>query len=93
MVQPMDVHDDQIAPPAPDELTTAERGEHAFRLLLARFRASNPRFRIADSVIRRYHLSMSTRGFVILAVAVKPDKADFARALVAARARYSRHGA
>jgi hypothetical protein len=26
-----------------------------------------PRFRISDDVVRRYHLSMSTRGFVILA--------------------------
>jgi hypothetical protein len=49
------------------ELTVAERGERTFEVLLSRFRSAQPRFRIADSVIRRYHLSMATRGFVILA--------------------------
>ncbi len=34
--------------------------------LIARFRSSNPRFRISDDVIRRYHLAMAMRGFVIL---------------------------
>ena len=54
-------------PAAGEPLTVSQHGEQTFRLLLSRFRASNPRFRIADGVIRRYHLSMSTRGFVILA--------------------------
>jgi dynein-related subfamily AAA family protein len=37
-----------------------------FNELLARFRNENPTFRIEDDVIRRYYLSQSTRGFVIL---------------------------
>jgi hypothetical protein len=49
------------------QLLATPHGEHDFRLLLSRFRMTNPRFRISDSVIRRYHLSMATRGFVILA--------------------------
>jgi energy-coupling factor transporter ATP-binding protein EcfA2 len=40
--------------------------EGLFRSILARFRVSYPQFRIGDEVIRRYHLSMSTRGFVIV---------------------------
>ena len=40
-------------------------GEELARIISA-FRAANPRFRISDDVIRRYHLAMSTRGFVIL---------------------------
>src|SRR6187397_2452933 len=66
MARPMDVDTDETTDPSDDGLTTAERGRDALRLLLSRFRTANPRFRIADSVIRRYHLSMSTRGFVIL---------------------------
>jgi hypothetical protein len=38
----------------------------SFETLLRRFRGSFPTFRISDDVIRRYHLSISTRGFVIL---------------------------
>jgi AAA domain (dynein-related subfamily) len=49
------------------QLLATPHGEDDFRLLLSRFRMTNPRFRISDSVIRRYHLSMATRGFVILA--------------------------
>ena len=37
-----------------------------FRDVLARFRETNPTFLIDDDVIRRYHLAMQTRGFVIL---------------------------
>jgi energy-coupling factor transporter ATP-binding protein EcfA2 len=44
-----------------------ESDEARFSRLLSRFREMYPRFRISDDVIRRYHLSMSTRGFVILA--------------------------
>ncbi|MDP9329951.1 MAG: AAA family ATPase [Actinomycetota bacterium] len=40
--------------------------EGPFGSILARFRMSYPQFRIGDEVIRRYHLSMSTRGFVIV---------------------------
>ena len=38
----------------------------AFTSLLRRFRSAQPTFLIGDDVIRRYHLAMSTRGFVIL---------------------------
>jgi MoxR-like ATPase len=44
----------------------AEDQRQQLRELLVTFRAANPRFRISDDVIRRYHLAMSTRGFVIL---------------------------
>jgi hypothetical protein len=37
-----------------------------FQELVQRFHIDNPTFRIADDVIRRYHLAESTRGFVIL---------------------------
>ncbi len=47
------------------ETTTEDQGAH-LRSVLKTFRAANPRFRISDDVIRRYHLAMSTRGFVIL---------------------------
>ncbi|MGZ8570895.1 MAG: McrB family protein [Actinomycetota bacterium] len=40
--------------------------DETFRFILDRFRAAYPTFRISDDVIRRYHLSISTRGFVIL---------------------------
>ncbi|HSL12044.1 MAG TPA: AAA family ATPase [Actinomycetota bacterium] len=45
--------------------THAAHGE-AFTALLRRFRSAQPTFLIGDDVIRRYHLAMSTRGFVIL---------------------------
>ena len=73
--------------PAP---SVAEHGAYAFGQTLSRFRASNPRFRIADSVVRRYHLSMSTRGFVILAGASGTGKTWLAQAYaeaVGARAK------
>lgn len=44
---------------------TEDQREQLERVIRA-FRAANPRFRISDDVIRRYHLAMSTRGFVIL---------------------------
>ena len=37
-----------------------------FREVLQRFRETNPTFLIDDDVVRRYHLAMQTRGFVIL---------------------------
>ena len=65
---------------ADSDLTVAQHGEHAFGQTLSRFRSANPRFRISDSVIRRYHLSMSTRGFVILAGASGTGKTWLAQA-------------
>jgi energy-coupling factor transporter ATP-binding protein EcfA2 len=47
--------------------TQLESDEARFARLLSRFREMYPRFRISDDVVRRYHLSLSTRGFVILA--------------------------
>jgi len=44
----------------------APSDEERLRRITARFRELNPRFRISDDVIRRYHLAISTRGFVIL---------------------------
>lgn len=44
----------------------AENQRQQLGRLLGTFRAANPRFRISDDVIRRYHLAMSARGFVIL---------------------------
>ncbi|MGE5227210.1 MAG: McrB family protein [Planctomycetaceae bacterium] len=37
-----------------------------FSAMVRRFRTAYPTFRIGDDVIRRYHLSIQTRGFVIL---------------------------
>lgn len=45
--------------------TQGLQGE-VFTTLLRRFRSTHPTFLIGDDVIRRYHLAMSTRGFVIL---------------------------
>ena len=90
MARQMDVDTHETTDPSDDGLTTAERGRDALRLLLSRFRTANPRFRIADSVIRRYHLSMSTRGFVILAGASGTGKTWLAQAYaeaVGARAK------
>jgi energy-coupling factor transporter ATP-binding protein EcfA2 len=52
----------------PDTMTAAARSTHEalLREIIDRFRASHPDFRIGDDVIRRYHLAMQTRGFVIL---------------------------
>lgn len=46
--------------------STTHAHEGAFADLLRRFRTAHPTFLIGDDVIRRYHLAMSTRGFVIL---------------------------
>jgi len=46
---------------------TTRTVDGSFDTMLRRFRTSFPTFRISDDVIRRYHLSISTRGFVILA--------------------------
>jgi hypothetical protein len=52
--------------------TVAERGGSGIMLdeLIARFREHNPGFLIGDDVIRRYHLAIQTRGFVILSDAI-----------------------
>jgi energy-coupling factor transporter ATP-binding protein EcfA2 len=42
------------------------RMDDDFSALVRRFRTAYPTFRIGDEVIRRYHLSIQTRGFVIL---------------------------
>ncbi len=47
-------------------LTALHTSGDVYEELIQRFRADNPTFRISDDVIRRYHLAMSTRGFVIL---------------------------
>jgi hypothetical protein len=44
----------------------------AFEELVQQFHTDNPTFRIADDVIRRYHLATSTRGFVILCGPSRP---------------------
>jgi energy-coupling factor transporter ATP-binding protein EcfA2 len=49
----------------PTQVTT-QVADGSFDTTLRRFRNSFPTFRISDDVIRRYHLSISTRGFVIL---------------------------
>ena len=46
----------------------------------ARFREQNPGFLIGDDVIRRYHLAMQTRGFVILSGASGTGKTWLAQA-------------
>ena len=38
----------------------------SFGSVLTRFRGSYPHFRIGDDMIRRFHLAMTTRGFVIV---------------------------
>ncbi|MGZ4148992.1 MAG: McrB family protein [Actinomycetota bacterium] len=50
---------DRYDPPPP-------RMDDDFMELVRRFRTAYPTFRIGDDVIRRYHLSIQTRGFVIL---------------------------
>jgi MoxR-like ATPase len=49
-----------------EQATREVTAEGSFAALLRRFRASYPTFRIGDDVVRRYHLSVATRGFVIL---------------------------
>jgi hypothetical protein len=51
-----------------------------FRGVLERFRETNPGFLIGDDVIRRYHLAMQTRGFVILSGASGTGKTWLAQA-------------
>jgi 5-methylcytosine-specific restriction endonuclease McrBC GTP-binding regulatory subunit McrB len=53
---------------ADDPYVTAEAVDQAKALerIIRSFRVANPNFLISDDVIRRYHLAMSTRGFVIL---------------------------
>ena len=49
---------------APPRSTATHEG--VLRDIVRRFRSSHPDFRIGDDVIRRYHLALQTRGFVIL---------------------------
>src|SRR2546428_3968348 len=71
-----------------EPLPAIETHEERLRGVIARFRASNPTFRISDDVIRRYHLAMSTRGFVILSGASGTGKTWLAQAYAeAVRAR------
>jgi hypothetical protein len=51
-----------------DEVETKASPLHdgSFGSILRRFRDNYPHFRIDDDVIRRYHLAMTTRGFVIV---------------------------
>jgi energy-coupling factor transporter ATP-binding protein EcfA2 len=51
-----------------------------FEYILKRFRSSYPSFRISDSVIRRYHLAIGTRGFTILCGASGTGKTWLAQA-------------
>jgi MoxR-like ATPase len=63
----------------PEAGTIARPGD-GFGTILSRFRETNPRFRISDDVVRRYHLAMSTRGFVILSGASGTGKTWLAQA-------------
>jgi energy-coupling factor transporter ATP-binding protein EcfA2 len=69
---------------------TTTTAEEEFNYLLRRFRATYPAFRISDDVIRRYHLAIGTRGFVILCGASGTGKTWLAQAyaeVVAARTK------
>ena len=54
--------------------------ESLLRQVIARFREQNPGFLIGDDVIRRYHLAMQSRGFVILSGASGTGKTWLAQA-------------
>jgi energy-coupling factor transporter ATP-binding protein EcfA2 len=54
--------------------------DDAYDRMLRRFRATYPTFRISDAVIRRYHLALGTRGFVILCGASGTGKTWLAQA-------------
>jgi len=56
------------------------RVDDGFERLLRRFRSTYPGFRISDDVILRYHLSIGTRGFVILCGASGTGKTWLAQA-------------
>jgi len=61
-----------------------------FLEVLQRFRSTNPTFLIGDDVVRRYHLAMQTRGFVILSGSSGTGKTWLAQAYaeaVGARAK------
>ncbi|MFB3738287.1 MAG: McrB family protein [Candidatus Velamenicoccus archaeovorus] len=62
-----------------DTAQAIDQQERLERLIQA-FREANPRFRISDDVIRRYHLAMTTRGFVILSGASGTGKTWLATA-------------
>jgi hypothetical protein len=56
-----------MAAQAPEQTENAPTPvDGSFSGVLTRFRGSFPHFRIADDVVRRYHLAMSTRGLVII---------------------------
>lgn len=66
----MDIIEDGAARPQQEE----------FSDLLRRFRTTYPSFRITDDVVRRYHLGLGTRGFVILCGASGTGKTWLAEA-------------
>jgi 5-methylcytosine-specific restriction endonuclease McrBC GTP-binding regulatory subunit McrB len=71
-------------------LPVIETHQERLKSILERFRFANPTFRISDDVIRRYHLAMSTRGFVIVSGASGTGKTWLAQAYaeaVGARAK------
>jgi 5-methylcytosine-specific restriction endonuclease McrBC GTP-binding regulatory subunit McrB len=71
-------------------LPVIETHQERLQSILERFRFANPTFRISDDVIRRYHLAMSTRGFVIVSGASGTGKTWLAQAYaeaVGARAK------
>jgi 5-methylcytosine-specific restriction endonuclease McrBC GTP-binding regulatory subunit McrB len=63
-----------------EEARSIPRPGDGLPAILGRFRETNPRFRISDDVVRRYHLAMSTRGFVILSGASGTGKTWLAQA-------------
>jgi MoxR-like ATPase len=63
-----------------EEARAIPRPGDGLAAILRRFRELNPRFRISDDVVRRYHLAMSTRGFVILSGASGTGKTWLAQA-------------
>jgi hypothetical protein len=58
----------------------ARSQQDEFADLVRRFRTTYPAFRITDDVIRRYHLGLGTRGFVILCGASGTGKTWLAQA-------------
>jgi MoxR-like ATPase len=59
---------------------TEPRAGSVLDRLIERFREQNPGFLIGDDVIRRYHLAMQSRGFVILSGASGTGKTWLAQA-------------
>jgi hypothetical protein len=65
----------QVAPPRP-----ADTPEELLNEVTRRFRSAQPTFLISDDLIRRYHLAMQARGFVILSGASGTGKTWLAQA-------------